>query len=143
MFLTRCVLITNEVVQFSRQKAIGFRTGKLARVHAHDFVLDQSPNNKLAIKGYRSRCIPKVVGSNPTVARHIFPACPVWIYTQSNITQANQRNCLHFGLSQSECVKRLHHMIEICINVAIYIQIHYTYREFFQFCWYIKMGLIN
>jgi hypothetical protein len=24
----------------------------------------------------------------PTVARHIFQACPVWIYTQSNITQA-------------------------------------------------------
>jgi hypothetical protein len=23
--------------------------------------------------------IPKVVGSNPTVARHIFQACPVWI----------------------------------------------------------------
>ena len=29
--------------------------------------------------------IPKVVGSIPTVARHIFRACPVWIYTQSNI----------------------------------------------------------
>ena len=29
--------------------------------------------------------IPKVVGSIPTVARHIFQACPVWIYTQSNI----------------------------------------------------------
>ena len=28
----------------------------------------------------------KVVGSIPTVARHIFQACPVWIYTQSNIT---------------------------------------------------------
>ena len=35
--------------------------------------------------------IPKVVGSNPTVARHIFQACPVWIYTQSNITQASRR----------------------------------------------------
>ena len=33
--------------------------------------------------------IPKVVGSNHTVARHIFQACPVWIYTQSNITQAS------------------------------------------------------
>ena len=33
--------------------------------------------------------IPKVVGSNPTVARHIFQACPVWTYTQSNITQAS------------------------------------------------------
>ena len=28
--------------------------------------------------------IPKVVGSKPTVARHIFQACPVWIYTQSS-----------------------------------------------------------
>jgi hypothetical protein len=28
----------------------------------------------------------KVVGSIPTVARHIFQACPMWIYTQSNIT---------------------------------------------------------
>ena len=26
----------------------------------------------------------KVVGSNPTVARHIFEAFPVWIYTQSS-----------------------------------------------------------
>ena len=31
--------------------------------------------------------IPKVVGSNPTVAWHIFQTCPVWMYTQSNITQ--------------------------------------------------------
>jgi hypothetical protein len=30
--------------------------------------------------------IPKVAGSIPTVARHIFQACPMWIYTQSNIT---------------------------------------------------------
>ena len=30
--------------------------------------------------------IPKVVGSIPTVVRHIFQACPMWIYTQSNIT---------------------------------------------------------
>jgi hypothetical protein len=30
--------------------------------------------------------IPKVVGSIPTVARHIFQAYPVWIYTRSNIT---------------------------------------------------------
>ena len=30
--------------------------------------------------------IPKVVGSIPTVARRIFQACPVWKYTQSDIT---------------------------------------------------------
>jgi hypothetical protein len=29
----------------------------------------------------------RTVGSIPTVARHIFQACPVWIYTQSNITR--------------------------------------------------------
>jgi hypothetical protein len=29
---------------------------------------------------------PKVVGSIPTVARHIFQACPVRICTQSNVT---------------------------------------------------------
>jgi hypothetical protein len=34
--------------------------------------------------------IPKVIGSNPTVARHIFQASPVWIYTQSNITQVSK-----------------------------------------------------
>ena len=31
--------------------------------------------------------IPKAVGSIPTVARHIFQAYPVWIYTQSNTTR--------------------------------------------------------
>ena len=30
--------------------------------------------------------IAKVVGSIPTVAKHSFQTCPVWIYTQSNIT---------------------------------------------------------
>ena len=43
--------------------------------------------------------IPKVVGSNPTVARHIFQACPVWIYTQSNITQAS-----YFKMFSSNCI---------------------------------------
>ena len=39
--------------------------------------------------------IPKVVGSNPTVARYIFQACPVWIYTQSsNIHQESYRSSL-------------------------------------------------
>jgi hypothetical protein len=26
------------------------------------------------------------------VVRHIFQACPVWIYTQSNITSNNRKN---------------------------------------------------
>ena len=34
--------------------------------------------------------IPKVVGSIPTVDRHVFQVCPVWIYTQSNITSIMQ-----------------------------------------------------
>jgi hypothetical protein len=29
-------------------------------------------------------------GGSPTVARHIFQPCPVWIYTQSNITNMNR-----------------------------------------------------
>ena len=32
------------------------------------------------------RVCDEVVGSIPTVVRHVFQACPVWIYTQSNIT---------------------------------------------------------
>jgi hypothetical protein len=44
----------------------------------------------------------KVVGSNPTVARHIFQACPVWIYTQSNITQAIYNT---FQLKCNSCFK--------------------------------------
>jgi hypothetical protein len=32
---------------------------------------------------------PRVISDMSTVARHIFQACPVWIYTQSNITQAS------------------------------------------------------
>ena len=37
-------------------------------------------------------------------ARHIFQACPVWIYTQSNITQAcYTRDCL-FSVRRGSCV---------------------------------------
>ena len=43
--------------------------------------------DRVAQLAERWASIPKVVGSNPTVARDIFQACPVWIYTQSNITQ--------------------------------------------------------
>ena len=43
-------------------------------------------NSITNIKPEHWASIPKVVGSISTVARHIFQACPVWIYTQSNIT---------------------------------------------------------
>ena len=42
--------------------------------------------NRVAQLGEHWASIPKVVGSIPTVAGHIFQAHPVWIYTQSNIT---------------------------------------------------------
>jgi hypothetical protein len=32
------------------------------------------------------------------VARHIFQACPVWIYTQSNITQASFQHVYRFRI---------------------------------------------
>ena len=35
----------------------------------------------------------EVVGSIPTVARHIFQAYPVWTYTESNITSNHIRTC--------------------------------------------------
>ena len=41
--------------------------------------------DRVAQLAERWASIPKVVGSIPTVARHIFQARPVWIYTQSNI----------------------------------------------------------
>ena len=41
---------------------------------------------RVAQLGEHWASIPKVAGSIPTVARHIFQAYPVWICTQSNIT---------------------------------------------------------
>ena len=41
------------------------------------------------------------VGSNPTVARHIFQACPVWIYTQSSNYIHFMSNCCYFLLPYS------------------------------------------
>jgi hypothetical protein len=45
------------------------------------------------------------------VARHIFQACPVWIYTQSNITQATcyyyyrYKANLHFTIFMTLVIK--------------------------------------
>ena len=44
------------------------------------------PDGRVAQLAEHCAIVPKVVGSIPTMARHIFQACPVWIYTQSNIT---------------------------------------------------------
>ena len=47
--------------------------------------------------------IPKVVGSIPTVAGHIFQARPVWIYTQSNITSIIMRYSGHWIATGCDC----------------------------------------
>ena len=44
------------------------------------------PPDRVAHLAEHWASIPKVVGSISTVARHIFQACPVWIHTQSYIT---------------------------------------------------------
>ena len=54
-------------------------------ISTHDFSVLVWPD-RVAQLAEHWACIPKVVGSIPTVVRHIFQACPVWIYTQSNIT---------------------------------------------------------
>ena len=48
--------------------------------------------------------IPKVVGSIPNVAGHIFQARPVWIYTQSNITNIIKNIIIIF---QKICIPHL------------------------------------
>ena len=53
--------------------------------------------------------IPKVVGSIPTVARHIFQACPVWIYTQSNITSIILSISCNDAVILSSCYKVVTH----------------------------------
>jgi hypothetical protein len=52
--------------------------------------------------------IPKVVGSIPTVAGHIFQARrPVWIYTQSNITSIIF-TWVHYTNKEKIMIIRLH-----------------------------------
>ena len=58
--------------------------------HTRNIAYSNRPD-RVAQLAERWVSIPKVVGSIPTVARHIFQACPLWIYTQSNITQASDK----------------------------------------------------
>jgi hypothetical protein len=46
----------------------------------------------LSVYPHRASLKNRFVGSIPTVLRHIFQACPVWIYTQSNITSKQVGN---------------------------------------------------
>jgi hypothetical protein len=50
------------------------------------------------------------------VARHIFQACPVWIYTQSNITQA----IVYVFVSFTNTRLLLAKIEKIYINVVVY-----------------------
>ena len=44
----------------------------------------------------------------PTVVRHIFQACPVWVYTQSNITSIIKQCFFHYGHGN---VKKKHYQV--------------------------------
>ena len=61
----------------------------LYRSDACDVILSVCPHRGASLKNMHDHdglVFPKVVGSIPIVLRHIFQACPMWIYTQSNIT---------------------------------------------------------
>jgi hypothetical protein len=80
--------------------------------------------NKMLVWCY-SEC-PKVAGSIPTVARHIFQACAVWIYTQGNITQASTNvllfaNGVHFNsLLKSKVSHRVYdNLVTFCIKFHV------------------------
>ena len=86
------VIYTTEPMPFIQSVANG---KLLVNPRAHDMLSRiEKPLVVISIAGlYRTgmynvmyvwASIPKVVGSNPTVVRHIFQACPVWIYTQSS-----------------------------------------------------------
>ena len=52
-------------------------------------ILEPNRSDRVAQLAEHWASIPKVVGSSPTVGRHIFQVFPVWIYIQSKITQAS------------------------------------------------------
>ena len=59
---------------------------KKKEIYQSDMLESACINSIANIKPEQWTSISKVVGSIPTVARRIFQACPVRIYTQSNIT---------------------------------------------------------
>ena len=59
-------------------------------------MLSNNNHDRVAQLAEHWASIPKVVGSIPTVVRHIFQACPVWIYTQSNITSITVFICCKY-----------------------------------------------
>ena len=61
---------------------------RTVRVYIRNIAYSNRPDRVAQLEEHWAS-IPRVVGSNPAVARHVFHVCPVWIYTQSNITQAS------------------------------------------------------
>jgi hypothetical protein len=99
------LVIIYNLLHFASTCRLGNRNsyGHLLRIHyntssliltnnINDYNYQQNIQTYTDINNIRAtfthRDPPRVVGSIPTVARHIFQACPVWIYTQrqSNIT---------------------------------------------------------
>ena len=74
--------------------------------------------------------IPKVVGSNPSVVRHIFQACPVWIYTQSNITQASYSPEY---ITPTQQISLLIIIIITCISIAPFPIAQWRFTVFRKF----------
>jgi hypothetical protein len=66
--------------------------------HMHEAKHEAISYNTFVINLTNINCasIPKVVGSIPTVARHLFQACPVWIYTLRVTSQASYSPELYF-----------------------------------------------
>jgi hypothetical protein len=52
------------------------------------------------------------------VARHIFQAFPVWIYTQSNITQAEYNKVLHSIILH---IRYFSHLKRQCTGGTVYV----------------------
>jgi hypothetical protein len=74
--------------------------------------------------------IPKVVGSIPTMAKHIFQACPVWIYTQSNITNNIWKSCQSFHTILKFFQRKKNYHNFCFISIIIYqLKINISYRN--------------
>jgi hypothetical protein len=67
----------------------------------------------------------------PTVDRHIFQACPVWIYTQSNITSIISQYCFH-NLQNMNWMNEGPGMISCHNSTPIY----YAFHCDTFLCWY-------
>ena len=75
-----------ELMLFTCARSIHINTDRKELKQVLHFRFSFNRPDRVAQLAENWASIPKVVGSIPTVVRHIFQACPVWIYTQSNIT---------------------------------------------------------